>query len=235
MVSRADLIAELKSHNIRGSLSKMNRSKLLELRDGLDEAVLDEGASLQPMSGATPSRPSLGGGGISLAPMMSDQKYEINPKRMRALTGTGHSYRDFVRDNLSKYGGMKETAAAYREQKGSGANAHSKFMKDTHRYCDEQKGSGYMKTNSQPPIESMMRGGAYWSTHHFQKGAGWLGDLGHAAVDGLSIAAEGATDAVGAVAATAIGNPELTPFIAAGADELRREGANYLHDKIDGR
>ena len=40
---------------------------------------------------------------------------------------------------------------------------------------------------------------------------------------------------VGAVAATAIGNPELTPFIAAGADELRREGANYLHDKIDGR
>ena len=56
MVSRADLIAELKSHNIRGSLSKMNRSKLLELRDGLDEAVLDEGASLQPMSGATPSR-----------------------------------------------------------------------------------------------------------------------------------------------------------------------------------
>ena len=73
-------------------------------------------------------------------------------------------------------------------------------MKDTHRYCDEQKGSGYMKTNSQPPIESMMRGGAYWSTHHFQKGAGWLGDLGHAAVDGLSIAAEGATDAVGAVA-----------------------------------
>ena len=113
MVSRADLIAELKSHNIRGSLSKMNRSKLLELRDGLDEAVLDEGTSLQPMSGATPSRPSLGGGGISLAPMMSDQKYEINPKRMRALTGSGHSYRDFVRDNLSKYGGMKETAAAY--------------------------------------------------------------------------------------------------------------------------
>lgn len=67
MVSRADLIAELKSKNVRGSLSEMNRSKLLELRDGLDEAVLDEGTSLQPMSGAAPSRPSLGGGAISLA------------------------------------------------------------------------------------------------------------------------------------------------------------------------
>ena len=77
MVSRADLIAELKSKNVRGSLSKMNRSKLLELRDGLDEAVLDEGASLQPMSGATPSRPSLGGGGISLAPMSGGHFYNL--------------------------------------------------------------------------------------------------------------------------------------------------------------
>ncbi len=57
MPSRSQLISELKGSGVKGSLSKMNKAKLLQLHKELEKSVLDDGdASLQLMSGP-------GGGG----------------------------------------------------------------------------------------------------------------------------------------------------------------------------
>ena len=53
MVSRAALIADLKSKKVRGSLSKMNKAQLMEMQQKAMESATDEGATLQVTAGAT--------------------------------------------------------------------------------------------------------------------------------------------------------------------------------------
>jgi hypothetical protein len=67
MVSRSALISKLKGSGVKGSLSKMNKAKLLQLHKELEKSVLDSGSSLQLMSGASVNNPPQKGE-ISLAP-----------------------------------------------------------------------------------------------------------------------------------------------------------------------
>jgi hypothetical protein len=115
MVSRSALISKLKGSGIKGSLSKMNKSKLLQLHKELEKSVLDSGSSLQLMSGASVNNPPQKGQ-ISLAPegQLTGGAHVSAPKTKKL-----GAYREFVRDNLKKHGGdMSAVAAEYRQQGG---------------------------------------------------------------------------------------------------------------------
>jgi hypothetical protein len=115
MVSRSALISKLKGSGVKGSLSKMNKSKLLELHKELEKSVLDSGSSLQLMSGASVNNPPQKGE-ISLAPegQLTGGAHVSAPKTQKL-----GAYREFVRANLKKHGGdMSAVAAAYRQQGG---------------------------------------------------------------------------------------------------------------------
>ena len=222
MSSRAAIIADLKSKKVRGSLSKMPKSKLLELQRSLERNVLDGGSVLELTAGSAVTRPPQGG--ISLAPLPGEQLGSGHSKPTQKKRNNKHSYRKFVSDNLSKHNGdMKAVAAAYRG--GGGGDAHDKFMKATHSYCGAQKGSGHTS------IAHYMTGGGHWKTNQFH-GGNWWHDLEHTGVDALSYAAEGAADVAGTAAATAMGNPELAPAIAVGTDALRSSLQDWAHKAI---
>jgi hypothetical protein len=53
MASRSALINKLKGSGVKGSLSEMNKVKLLQLHKELEKAVLDGDSSLTLMSGAS--------------------------------------------------------------------------------------------------------------------------------------------------------------------------------------
>ena len=206
MPSRAALIADLKRQKVRGSLSKMSKKKLLEIQRQQEIAGRDGNSSLEITAGAAVSHPPQGnqqGAGISLAPIIAGAKVATSKEAPKKQSGGG-AYRAFVKANIGKHNGdMKQVAAAWREQKGSGHSdsGHKEFMKATHKYC---KG---------PNVEQYMEGGAYWSSNQFRGGSWW-----HDAWSGVKNVGK----AVAKVAPMTAETPLIGPEIAAGAETVGR-------------
>ena len=114
MVSRSALIAQLKAKKVKGSLSKMNKSKLLELHRELEKSVLDGDSSLQIMAGAAPSTLPQTGGGIALAPE-GDRRGGAHVPAPKPKKKLG-PYREFVREHLKNHGGDMAAVARERER-----------------------------------------------------------------------------------------------------------------------
>ena len=79
--SRANLISELKTAGVRGSLSKMKRSKLMELQQQL--AVTDQGTTSHGLeAGQAPDMPPITGGAAS-EPTKIEQPAPVPQKQKR--------------------------------------------------------------------------------------------------------------------------------------------------------
>eukprot|EP01048_Picozoa_sp_COSAG05_P017450 COSAG05_NODE_2380_length_3151_cov_36.572412_3_plen_143_part_01 len=96
MVTKAQLISELKAKGVRGKLSKMTKPQLQKLhREHANTSSSRGNLELEPLPGERTSEPSVA--------------------RERS------TYQEFVAQHLKENGGdMAAAAAAYREQQGSG-------------------------------------------------------------------------------------------------------------------
>ena len=164
--SKSAMIMELKGRGMKGSLSRMNKSKLMELL----ESTAADGASHGISSGAAPQHAPIT---TAVAPDISlaavpDAKpsYTVKggghqPKKSQKT----HAYREFVRKHGSEFGGdMKKISDAYHSQQSGSGSSHDKFMKATDTYC-EQKGSGLVQSGEgydATDVTAYMKGGSFW-------------------------------------------------------------------------
>jgi hypothetical protein len=131
-MTRADMIALLKSRGQKGPLSKMTKEKLQKLIHDTappDDKHHDSGRTDRPSGELElePDEHQKGGHYFDKAGKAHAARHARHTHEKSTWpvsqdgSGSGHGYRDFMKTHLKQYGGsMQKAAAAYREQQKGG-------------------------------------------------------------------------------------------------------------------
>ena len=128
-MTRADMIALLKSRGQKGALSKMTKAKLKTLIENTAPPDDEQHGSDRPSGDLElePDEHQKGGHYFDKTgkPRAARHARHTHEKSTWPVSqdgsGSGHGYRDFMKTHLKQYGGsMQKAAAAYREQQKGG-------------------------------------------------------------------------------------------------------------------
>jgi hypothetical protein len=153
--TRADMIAMLKSRGVRGRLSKMTKAQLRDKLHDTEPKHEDQEGDGKPVhkSGELELEADTQAGGHfykadGSTSSTQSAKYK-HGHRKAAQKGSGSSYRAFMGKEMKAGVSMKDAAAKWRSQKGSGVPAGSHKMPDgTIMKDSDMKGGHYVKTNN---------------------------------------------------------------------------------------
>ena len=153
-MTRADMIALLKSRGQKGALSKFTKAKLKKLLDDTAPPGDAPAPSDRPSGDLElePDEHQSGGhyfGKQGTTRGKGKHTHEKSSWPSQGGSGAAHGYRDFMKKNLKQHGGsMQKAAAAYRAQKGDGAKGDDGDGHDGEK--PKQSGGHYATTKGTP-------------------------------------------------------------------------------------
>ena len=152
--TRADMIAMLKSRGVRGRLSKMTKAQLrdkLEDTEPKHEDQEGDGKPAHHKSGELELEADTQAGGhfykadgSTSSKQTGKYKHEHRKKDWPAQKGSGSTYRTFMGKEMKAGVSMKDAAAKWKTQKGSGVPVGSHRMPDGTIMKDSDMKGGHM-------------------------------------------------------------------------------------------